>query len=60
MNNIPHKSILGVVFVAILLFLSFKSANPIYSNFFSSVSIIFAAFTTHLFLNRNQNNSSHE
>ncbi len=60
MNKLQLKSSLGIIFVILLLVFSIKSVDPIYSNLFSSVSIIMAAFTAHIFLNRNQNKSTHE
>lgn len=60
MNKLQLKSSLGIIFVTLLLVFSIKSVDPIYSNLFSSVSIIMAAFTAHTFLTRNQNKSTHE
>ena len=40
MNKLQLKSSLGIIFVTLLLVFSIKSVDPIYSNLFSSVSII--------------------
>ncbi len=60
MNKLQLKTSMGIIFVGLLLIFSIKSVDPIYSNLFSSVSIIIAAFTSHIFLNRNQGKSTHE
>ena len=60
MNKLQLKSSLGIIFVTLLLVFSIKSVDPIYSNLFSSVSIIIAAFTDHNFVTRYQNKSTHE
>ncbi len=60
MNNNQLKSVVGIVLVALLIAFSIISVDPIYSNLLSSISIIIAAFTTHMFISRNQNKTTHE